>query len=203
MLLCSILTSTWNYRRTWNQRELAPMWATLCYNCGFVSSVVTPGFCDHVLLQDYHKLANYKLIIQSGGWSSAMKLPVSVDLRWRAWAWPPVDMGSLSKTDIAGAEVEGGLARTLGATVSRCNKSPRGRHNWICASTTGNINTSCKRRLIWLDLASWVGILLWTSFRVRWDSLHKIDIRETDTVYMVHPTWDRLWIHDSSGLLME
>jgi len=26
-------------------------------------------------------------------------------------------MGSLSKTDIAGAEVEGGLARTLGATV--------------------------------------------------------------------------------------
>lgn len=79
-----------------------------------------------------------------------MKLSVSVDLRWRTWAWPPVDMGSLSKTDIAGAEVEGGLARTLGATVGLVGViNLQEAHNWICASTTGNINTSCKRRFDW------------------------------------------------------
>lgn len=37
-----------------------------------------PGFCEHVLLQDHHKLANYMLIIQTGGWTSAMKLSVYI-----------------------------------------------------------------------------------------------------------------------------
>ena len=138
------------------------MWATLCY-CGFVSSVVMPGFCEHILLQDHQKLANYMLIIQleigPPPWNF---LYISVDLRWRAWAWPPVDTGSLSKTDIiAGAEVEGGLARTLGATVSRCNKSPRGPQLDLCIDHWKYQHVMQTK--VWPGCASWVGILLWTS----------------------------------------